>query len=95
MRWVGCPNGNRSPPAPRGGTYQLQHPRAAAAGGEAAEGAQQHHDDAGAHQDKGHVGGFLIQQREVDGQAHPAPHAHGQQHDARYLRRREKAALSR
>lgn len=81
------------PQPPPSGTYQLEHPGAATAGGEAAESAQQDHDDTGTHQDEGHVGGLLIQQGEVDGQAHPAPDAHGQQHDARHLGKEGKPPL--
>lgn len=72
-------------PALSQATHQLEHPGAAAAGGEAAEGAQEDNDGASAHQDEWDIGGFLVQQGEVDGQAHPAPDAHGQQHNARHL----------
>lgn len=74
-------------PTASGATHQLEHPGAAAAGGKAAKGAQEDDHGASAHQDEGDIGGLLVQQGEVDGQAHPAPDAHGQQHDTRHLGR--------
>lgn len=80
-------------PTPSGAIYQLEHPGAAAAGGEAAKGAQKDNDGASAHQDEGDIGGLLVQQGEVDGQADPAPDAHGQQHDTRHLGERKAAVV--
>lgn len=63
-------------------THQLEHPRAAAARGEAAKQAED--DDGGPSPDEDiwRVGAFLGRQREVGLQAHLPPHAHGQQDHA-------------
>lgn len=65
-----------------GGTDQFEHPRAAAARGEASEQAED--DDGGPRPDEDvrRVGAFLRRQREIGLQADLPPHAHGQQDHA-------------
>lgn len=70
------------------GTDQFEHPRAAAARGEAAEQAKDDDGDPRPDEDIWHVGAFLRCQREVGLQTHLPPHADRQQDHACELKMR-------
>lgn len=80
---------------PRSGTDQFEHPRAAAARGEAAEQAKD--DDGGPGPDENiwRVGAFLRHQREIGLQADLPPHADGQQDHACELKITQPQMLTR
>lgn len=74
-----------------GATDQLEHPRAAAARGEAAEQAEDDDGGSGPDENVRRVGAVLRRQREIGLQTHLPPHADGQQDHACELKITERA----